>query len=66
MKSKTTEEPGYGSQFIDVLKSRNTLYVAGSLTMFASLALGVALVSANAQTSHRENATSLTVEQARR
>ena len=33
MKSKTTEEPAYGSQFIDVLKSRNTLYVAGSLTI---------------------------------
>ena len=65
MKSKTTEEPAYGSQFIDVLKSRNTLYVAGSLTLFASLALGVALVSANAQTPHGEIATSLTVEQAR-
>jgi predicted ester cyclase len=65
MKSKTTEEPEYGSQFIDVLKSQNTLYVAGSLTLLASLALGVALVSANAQTPHRENATSLTVEQAR-
>src|SRR5918996_5650973 len=65
MKSKTTEEPAYGSQFIDVLKNRNTLYVAGSLTLFASLALGVALVSANAQTPHGENATSLTVEQAR-
>ena len=65
MKSKTTEEPAYGSQFIDVLKSRNALYVAGSLTLFASLALGVALVRANAQTPHGEIATSLTVEQAR-
>jgi predicted ester cyclase len=65
MKSKTTEEPVYGSQFIDVLKSRNTLYVAGSLALFASLALGVALVSANAQTPQGEIATSLTVEQAR-
>ena len=65
MKSKTTEEPTYGSQFIDVLKSRNTLYVAGLLTLFTSLALGVALVSANAQTPHGENATSLTVEKAR-
>jgi hypothetical protein len=65
MKSKTTEEPTYGSQFIDVLKSRNALYVAGSLTLFASLALGVALVSANAQTPPGEIATSLTVEQAR-
>lgn len=65
MKSQTTEEPGYGSQFIGVLKSRNALYVAGSLTLFASLALGVALVSANAQTPHGEIATSLTVEQAR-
>jgi predicted ester cyclase len=57
MKSKTTEEPAYGSQFIDVLKSRDTLYVAGSLTLFASLALGVALVSANAQTPQGEIAT---------
>lgn len=67
MKSKTTEEPAYGSQFIDVLKSRNTVYVAGGLlTLFASLALGVELVSANAQTPHGENATSpLTVEKAR-
>ena len=65
MKSKTTEEPAYGSQFIDVLKSRNALYVAGSLTLFASLALGVALVRANAQTPHGEIDTSLTVEQAR-
>jgi hypothetical protein len=65
MKSKTTEEPAYGSQFIDVLKSRNALYVAGSLTLFASLALGVALVSANVQTPPGEIATSLTVEQAR-
>ena len=65
MKSKATEEPAYGSQFIDVLKSRNTLYVAGSLALFASLALSVALVSANAQTPQGEIAPSLTVEQAR-
>jgi predicted ester cyclase len=70
MKSKTTEEPAYGSQFIDVLESRKTLHVAGSLAMFASLALGVALLSANAQTPHAQTpqgeiATSLTVEQAR-
>jgi predicted ester cyclase len=65
MKSKTTEEPTYGNQFIDVLKSRNTLYVAGALTLFTSLALGVAFVSANTQTPDGENATSLTVEKAR-
>ena len=65
MKSKTTEEPAYGSQFIDVLKSGSTLYVAGSLALFASLALGVALVCANAQTPQGEIPTSLTVEQAR-
>lgn len=57
MKSKTTEETAYGSQFIDVLKSRNALYVAGSLILFASLTLGVALVSANAQAPHGEIAT---------
>ena len=66
MKSKAAEGLTDGSQFIDVLKSRNTLYVAGSLALFASLALGVALVSANAQTPQGEIAPSLTVEQARR
>lgn len=65
MKSKAIEGPIYGSQFIDVLKSWNTLYVAGLLTLFASLALGAALVSANAQTPQGEIAPSLTVEQAR-
>ena len=65
MKSKAAEGPTDGSQFIDVLKSGSTLYVAGSLALFASLALGVALVSANAQTPQGEIATSLTVEQAR-
>jgi predicted ester cyclase len=65
MKSKATEGPTDGSQFIDVLKSWNTLYVAGLLTLFASLALGAALVSTNAQTLQGEIAPSLTVEQAR-
>jgi predicted ester cyclase len=65
MKSKATEGPTDGSQFIDVLKSWNTLYVAGLLTLFASLALGAALVSANAQTPQGEIAPSLTVERAR-
>src|SRR6478672_69005 len=65
MKSKATEEPAYGNQFVYVLKSRNTLYVAGSLALFASLALSVELVSANAQTPQGEIAPSLTVEQAR-
>jgi len=65
MKSKATEGPTDGSQFIDVLKSWNTLYVAGLLTLFTSLALGAALVSANAQTPQGEIAPSLTVEQAR-
>jgi len=65
MKSKATEGPTDGSQFIDVLKSWNTLYVAGLLTLFASLALGAALVSANAQTPQGEITPSLTVEQAR-
>ena len=65
MKSKAAEGPTDGSQFIDVLKSWNTLYVAGLLTLFASLALGAALVSANAQTPQGEIAPSLTVEQAR-
>jgi len=65
MKSKATEGPTDGSQFIDVLKSWNTLYVAGLLTLFASLGLGAALVSTNAQTPQGEIAPSLTVEQAR-
>ena len=65
MKSKATEGPTDGSQFIDMLKRWNTLYVAGLLTLFASLALGAALVSANAQTPQGEIAPSLTVEQAR-
>ena len=65
MKSKAAEGLTDGSQFIDVLKSCNTLYVAGLLTLFASLALGAALVSANAQTPQGEIAPSLTVEQAR-
>jgi predicted ester cyclase len=65
MKSKAAEGPTDGSQFIDVLKSWNTLYVTGLLTLFASLALGAALVSANAQTPQGEIGTSLTVEQAR-
>ena len=65
MKSKAAEGPTDGSQFIDVLKSWNILYVAGLLTLFASLALGAALVSANAQTPQGEIAPSLTVEQAR-
>ena len=65
MKSKATEGPTDGSQCIDVLKSWNTLYVAGLLTLFTSLALGAALVSANAQTPQGEIAPSLTVEQAR-
>jgi predicted ester cyclase len=65
MKSKAAEGLTDGSQFIDVLKSWNTLYIAGLLTLFASLALGSPLVSANAQTPHGEIAPSLTVEQAR-
>ena len=65
MKSKAAEGPTDGSQFIDVLKSWNTLYVAGLLTLLASLALGAALVSANAQTPQGEITPSLTVEQAR-
>ena len=65
MKSKAAEGPTDGSQFIDVLKSWNTLYVAGLLTLFASLALGAALASTNAQTPQGEIAPSLTVEQAR-
>ena len=65
MKSKAAEGPTDGSQFIDVLKSWNTLYVAGSLALFASLALCAAFGSANAQTVQDNIASSLTVEQAR-
>ena len=65
MKSKAVERPTDGGQFIDVLKRWNTLYIAGLLTLFASLALGAALVGANAQTPQGEIAPSLTVEQAR-
>jgi len=65
MKSKAAERPTDGGQFIDVLKRWNTLYIAGLLTLFASLALGAALVGANAQTPQGEIAPSLTVEQAR-
>ena len=65
MKSKATEESADGNQFINTLKSDwNTLYVAGSLALFASFALGAAFVSANAQTAQDNIAPSLTVEQA--
>jgi predicted ester cyclase len=65
MKSKATEELVDGNQFIDALKSDwNTLYVAGLLTLFASFAIGAALVSVNAQTVQADIAPSLTVEQA--
>ena len=48
MKSKATEEPADGNQFIDALnRDCNTLYVTGSLALFASFALYAALVSAN-------------------
>jgi len=66
MKSKATREPANGNQFIDALKSNwNTLYVVWSLALFASSALGVTLVSANAQTVQDDIVPSLTVEQAR-
>ena len=66
MKSKATEEPADGNQFIDALNSDwNTLYIAGSLALFASFALSAALVSGNAQTAQGDIAPSLTVEQAR-
>jgi predicted ester cyclase len=66
MKSKVTEEPADENQFINALNSDwNTLYVAGSLTLFALFALCAALVSANAQTAQGEIAPSQTVEQAR-
>jgi predicted ester cyclase len=66
MKSKATEEPADGNQFINALNSNwNILYVAGSLPLFALFALCAALVSANAQTEQGDIAPSLTVEQAR-
>jgi predicted ester cyclase len=66
MKSKVTEEPADGNQFINALNSDwNILYVAGSLALFALFALCAALVSANAQTAQGEIAPSQTVEQAR-
>jgi predicted ester cyclase len=66
MKSKATEELADGNQFINALKSNwNTLYLAGSLALFASLALCAAFGSANAQTVQDNIASSLTVEQAR-
>lgn len=65
MKSKKTEEPADGNQFIDALKNNwNTFYVAGSLALFALFALGATLMSANAQTAQGDIAPSLTVEQA--
>ena len=66
MKSKATEEPADGNQFIDALKSDwNKLYVAGSLALFTSFALGAEFVSVNAQTAQGDIAPPLTVEQAR-
>ena len=66
MKSKATEDSADGNQFINTLKRDwNTLYVAGSLALFASFALGAAYVSANAQTAQDDIAPSLTMEQAR-
>jgi predicted ester cyclase len=66
MKFKTTKVPADGIQFIDALKSDwNTLYVAGSLALFALFALGTAIVSSYAQTPQGNIAPSLTVEQAR-
>jgi predicted ester cyclase len=66
MKSKATEEPADGNQFINALNSDwNTLYIAVSLALFASFALCAALVSANAQTAQGDIAPSPTVEQAR-
>ena len=65
MKSKSAELVD-GDQFIDALKSDwNTLYFAGLLALFASFAIGTALVSVNAQTVQTDIAPSLTVEQAR-
>ena len=65
MKSEATEKPADGNQYINPIKSDwNTLYVAGSLALFASFVLGAALVNANAQTAQGDIAPSLTVEQA--
>jgi predicted ester cyclase len=65
MKSKATEEPADGDQFINGLNSDwNTLYVAGSLALFALFALCATVVSANAQTAQDDVGPSLTVEQA--
>jgi predicted ester cyclase len=65
MKSKATEEPADGDQFINGLNSdRNTLHVAGSLALFALFALCTTVVSANAQTAQDDVGPSLTVEQA--
>jgi predicted ester cyclase len=64
MKSKATEEPADGNQFIYQLKGGwDTLDVTGSLVLFASFVFGAALVSANAQTPQGDIAPSLTVEQ---
>jgi predicted ester cyclase len=66
MKYKATEEPADGNQFINAPNSNwNTSYVAGSLALFALVALCTALVSANAQAAQGDIAPSLTVEQAR-
>ena len=66
MRSKATEEPADGNQFINALNSNwFTLYLAGSLALFALFALCAALVSANAQTTQGDIGPSLTVEQAR-
>ena len=66
MKSKVTRSLANGNQFIDALKSDwNALYFVGLLALFASLALGAAFVSANAQTTQDDIAPPLTVEQAR-
>ncbi|HMG39521.1 MAG TPA: hypothetical protein VK566_10100 [Nitrososphaeraceae archaeon] len=66
MKSKATEEPADGNQFIDVINSDwNALCVAGSLVLFASFVLCAGLVSANAQTTQGDIPPSVTVEHAR-
>src|SRR5918996_2059467 len=65
-KNAKTKEPADANQFINALNSDwNTLYVAGSLVLFALFALCAAIVSANAQIPQGEIAPSLTVEQAR-
>lgn len=50
---------------METLKSRNTLYVFGLLSFFGSWALGAGVVNASAQIPIGENASSLTMEQAR-